>query len=207
MCVDRIVRLSVRVALLAAALLAAGCATTEGVNFRTLEPRLSPYAEVTLEVDFENRVIRAVPDTVVIWFESENPISEILWTVRCVEGEGMKMDDLVCPRGYEVVIRPKKGCSKTLFGATEGDPAGEIHLRSPENAVTSGRPRPEEASSLFVAQAAADAYCDGSSKKAHADMVLSQSVHDIYWGYEVEARRPGDEPFRVDPSAWIEKDN
>lgn len=202
---DRIVHDGARAALLAAALLAAGCATHEGVVFRALEPRLSPYAEVTLEVDFKNRVIRAVPETVVIWFESRNPISEILWTVRCVEGEGMEMDDLVCPPGYEIVIRPKKGCSTTLFAGAESSPSGEIHIRSPHNAVASGKPHVEEAHRLFAVKAD-DVYCDGTTKKSHGLMVLTQSVHDIYWGYEVEARRPGDEPFLVDPSAWIEKD-
>ncbi len=206
MFVKRIAHHSARRALLAAALLAAGCAS-QGVAFRALEPRVSPYAEVTLEIDFKNRVIRAVPDMVIIWFESKNPLSEILWTARCVEGEGMEMDDLVCPEGATVVIRPKPGCSKTLFGATRNAPAGEIHIRSPHNAVPSGKPNVEEAESLMAAQAKTTVLCDGSDKKSHGEMVLTQSVHDIYWGYEVEARRPGDEPFLVDPAAWIEKDN
>lgn len=207
---DSIVRHGAGAALLAAAFLAAGCCTTgtareAGVAFRVLEPRLSPYAEVTLEVDFKNRVIRAVPETAVIWFESKNPISEILWTVRCVEGEGMMADDLVCPPEYKIVIRPKKGCSPTLFGATASSPAGEIRIHGPNNAVVSGRPHVEEARKLLAAPSA-DVFCDGSTKESHGLMVLTQSVHDIYWGYEVEASSPRDKPFSVDPSVWIEKD-
>ena len=198
-------------ALLAASLLAAGCATGGGdeadvVTFRTLTPRLSPYSEVTLEIDHEARTIRALPDPVIIWVESQNPLSQILWTVRCAEGEGHEHDDVTCPEDATVIVRPKPGCSKTLFGATAGAPDGEIHIRAPANAVASGVPDLEEAEKLFASSAEGDTFCDGSDKKSHGLMKMRQSVHDLMWVYEVEVRQPGQDSFKVDPAAWIEKD-
>ena len=193
-------------AIAAAALLTSGCPNSETVTFSPLAPVLSPYSEVTIEIDYENRQIRATPDPVIIWFESTNPRSQILWTVRCVKGAGKHLDDVTCPDDSTVIIRPKEGCSKSLFGATQGAPAGEIRIQAPFNAVASGEPDAEEAQALFAAERSAETACDGSSKVEAEPMELSQSVSDIKWVYEIEVRRPGLEPFVLDPVTWIESD-
>ncbi len=187
---------------LTAALASSAC--TETVTFRPLQSRISPYSPVTIEVDYEQRTIRAVPDPVIIWFNSENNLSQILWTVRCVKGEGDGKDDVACPKDATVIVRPKEGCSKTLFGATAGAPDGEIRIRPPHNAIPSGIPNVEEARQLFKPKGENDTFCDGSSKANEVPMELSESVHDIGWVYEIEVRQPGHEPFILDPMAWIE---
>lgn len=196
-------------ALLATALLATGCAAggDDFVGFRTLTPRVSPYSEVTVEIDYERRTIRAIPDPVIIWVDSKNPLSQILWTVRCSVGEGKAHDDVACPDDATVILRPKPGCSKTLFGSTAGAPEGEIHIRAPTNAVASGVPNLEEAEALFTQTAKSDTFCDGSDKASHGLMKMRESVHDLMWVYEIEVRQPDQDSFKVDPAAWIEKDH
>ncbi len=198
-------------ALLATVLLATGCASggddPDVVGVRALTPRVSPYSEVTLEIDYQRRTIRAIPDPVIIWVDSENPLSQILWTVRCAEGEGKEHDDVTCPDDATVILRPKPGCSKTVFGATAGAPEGEIHIRAPANAIASGVPDPEEAEALYAQTTKSDTFCDGSDKASHGLMKMRQSVHDLMWVYEIEVRQPGKDPFKVDPAAWIEKDH
>lgn len=186
-----------------------GCTTTDtadAVTFRALQPVISPFSEVTIEIDPEKRKIRPVPDPVIIWFDSQNPLAQVLWTVRCVGNEQGHKDDVTCPRDMTVIIRPKEGCSATLFGATAGAPDGEIRIRAPLNAVASGEPNFEEATAKLNASAKADRHCDGTSKREDTPMQLSQSKHDIKWAYEIEVQR-GDDSFRLDPAIWIEKDD
>ena len=195
-----------RTVLIAIALIGTGCTTPGSVTFNPLSPAVNPYSHVVIEIDHEKRQIRANPDPVIIWFDSANPYSQILWTVRCVQVEPGNKDDVTCPRDSTVIIRPKKGCSKTLFGATAGVPEGEIRIRAPFNAVASGQPNTEEARGLFSTQKASEIGCDGKPLAEEIPMELSQSVHDIKWVYEIEVRRPGQKPFILDPAAWIEKD-
>ncbi len=188
---------------LIAALVASGCTTYESIIFRPLRSTVSPYSTVTIAIDYESEIIRVAPDPVIIWFDSENPMSQILWTVRCVLGDGHDQDDVACPKDATVIIRPKEGCSKTLFGATAGAPDGEIRIRPPHNAIPSGIPNVDEAKQLFKRQDEIPTFCDGSPKD-EIPMKLSESVHDIGWVYEIEVRRPGRKPFKVDPITWIE---
>ncbi|MEM7584851.1 MAG: hypothetical protein AAF560_15775 [Acidobacteriota bacterium] len=185
------------------ALITMGCATPgDRVVISPLQSLTSPYSTVTIEVDHERELIRVDPDPVIIWFDSKNPLSQMLWTVRCTLGEGHSKDDVACPRDATVIIRPKEGCSKTLFGATADAPAGEIRIRAPHNAIASGIPNAEEARQLFKVES--DTFCDGSSREDEIPMELSESVHDIAWVYEIEVRRPGRKPFKLDPVTWIE---
>jgi len=188
------------------ALLAAGCTSPGSVTFSPLAPVVNPFSQVLIEIDHENRQIRATPDPVIIWFDSANPYSQILWTVRCVSVDRRNKDDVTCPRDTMVIIRPKKGCSTTLFGATASAPEGEIRIRAPFNAVASGEPNTEEARSLLSTDETSETACDGTPRAEAIPMELSQSAHDIKWVYEIEVRRPGQKPFILDPAAWIEKD-
>ncbi|MEM7353681.1 MAG: hypothetical protein AAF657_22980 [Acidobacteriota bacterium] len=192
-------------ALIALLGITSGC-VADGVTFRTLEPVLSPFSEVTLEIDHENRTIQPDPDPVIIWFDSQNPLSQILWTVRCVHHEEGNKDDITCPPNMTVIIRPKEGCSTTLFGSTEGAPEGEIRIQAPANAVASGEPNLEEATALLAESKETETHCDGTSKKDDMPMQLSQSKHDIKWAYEIEVRR-GEDSFSLDPAVWIETDD
>jgi hypothetical protein len=202
-------RRSIVLAGLALALVAFGCEsdaqdtklsrTGETTTFKPLVSTVSPYETVTIRIDFERERIEVTPDPAVIWYESRNPISQALWTVRCVMGPDGH-DEMACPPDVTVTIRPKKGCSGTLFGKEE------ITIREGDNAIPSGEPNGDELLELFRRQDASERFCDGRSKKEVGLMPMQESVHDYMWVYEVIVRRGGEELFRVDPEMWIEKD-
>lgn len=172
----------------------------ETTTFKPLQSTVSPYETVTIQLDFEKGTIHVTPDPSVIWYESRNPISQALWTVRCVVGPGGH-DEETCPRDVTVTIRAKKGCPENLFGAEE------ITIREGHNAIPSGLPDGDLLMELFRKQEASERYCDGTSKKERGLMPMKESVHDFMWVYEVIVRRGEKELFRVDPEMWVERDN
>jgi len=173
----------------------------ETTTFKALQSTVSPYETVTLQLDFEKGRADVTPDPAVIWYESKNPISQLLWTVRCVAVSEGGHDEVTCPREVTVTIRAKQGCSATLFGAEE------ITIREGHNAIPSGLPNGDELRELFRRQEKSDRFCNGLLKKDHPLMPMRESVHDYYWAYEVIVRRGGEEIFRKDPVVWLEQDN
>lgn len=210
-------------ALLVAAL-SAGCPASvqDSVTFHPLRSEQSPYETVTIELglDPDKQEVQSLgvhPEMAVIWFESVNPISQLLWTVRCTERVEGGKGEVSCPPDLRVVVRPKGACSKTLFGASPGAESGEILIRPGDNAIPSGRPNPDELRGLLRRKGEKAAPCaepkpcmpEAEARMAQEPeevMILRESVHDYQWVYEVLVYRGERELFSCDPEVWIEQD-
>lgn len=185
--------------------------TPDSVTIEDLTSLQIPFAEVTIEIDLRKERIQVTPDPVVVWFDSENPISQILWAVRCIDGVGHEKKDVVCPDYMGVTIRPKRGCSPRLFGDErywEKHPDGAIPIQPGDNAIASGPMNARVVEQLFRAKEENPALlCDGRrmSKEEMAAMV-PQGARDGMWVYQVIVSRSGEELFKLDPGVWIEKD-
>lgn len=168
----------------------------------------SPFAPVTIRIDYDKERLSVEPQTAIIYVEPEDPNrpSQVLWQVECIqkrhysptEVRAGKVSDCLDPKD-ELVIRPKKGCSTALFGE-------EIRVEPGHNAVSSGTPNPRVAAELFKKQADVEKLCDGRSR-ARVEEEMGMKLgggYDITWVYAVEVVRDGEVILEVDPEVWIE---
>jgi hypothetical protein len=131
--------------------------------------------------------IAVEPEVAVLYLEpkDERKPSQVLWYVECKETDHQSRAEqpggrtATCLRdGDELVVRPKEGCSKELFGP-------EIRIRRGHNAVASGRPRSDLAGRLMAAEKDSDKLCDGSNRaerEKESGMTLGRGT-DLSWFY------------------------
>lgn len=180
----------------------------ERVVIEPQESFSSPFAHVTIRIDYDKERLSVEPETATIYVEpeNENRPSQVLWQVECIDERHYspadqragKTSDCLYPKD-ELVIRPKKGCSTRLFGE-------EMRIARGHNAVSSGTPNTEVAMRLFKKEADAETLCDGRKRdRVEEEMGMKLGGgHDITWAYEVLVLRGGEVVMRLDPQLWIE---
>lgn len=178
-----------------------------------IEPResfSSPFAHVTIRIDYDKGRLSVEPETATIYVEPENPNrpSQVLWQVECIDKRHYspaakragKVSDCLHEKD-ELVVRPKEGCSTRLFGE-------EIRIGRGHNAVSSGTPNTDIAMRLFKKEADAELLCDGR-KRARVEEEMGMKLgggHDITWAYDVLVMRGEEVVMELDPQLWIERE-
>lgn len=185
-------------------------AQTERTCVYPKESFTSPYAPVIIRVDYDTKRLTVEPKTSTIYVNPENPKrpTQVLWLVECLnkmhyspaDKRSGRVSDCLAP-GDELVIRPKVGCSKELFG-------DELRIEREHTAITSGTPHPDVVEELFLRDTHSETLCDGRSRaKVEQEMGMKLGGgKDMTWAYDVVILRNGEVVMEVDPEIWIEKE-